>query len=227
MRICIFSDIHGNMEAMKGMFAATADADLYLFAGDIFGYFYEQKQIIDCLRHKRNVLAIRGNHESNYLCCQQEKQTLIENYGSSYNAVLTKEQCAYIEELPDFLEVELAGKRFGIFHGGYEDYLNQRIYPDSDISAELICAKYDYVILGHTHYRFLRRVQETVVINPGSLGQPRDGKGFSYCILHTDTGYCEFKTVKIDLQGLLAEVRQRDFDRKVCKYLHDKYGGIA
>lgn len=225
MRICIFSDIHGNIDALNRMLEADADADYFIFAGDIFGYFYEQKQIIDWLQNKRNLLAVRGNHDNNFLDSEQEKQELIDRYGSSYCTVLTKEQSAYIKGLPPCLEVELEGKHFGIFHGGFADYLNQRIYPDSDLNMEAIKGKYDYLILGHTHYRFLRIEENTMIINPGSLGQPRDGKGFSYCILHTDDNYCEFKTVNINTKSLLAEVREKDSNRSVCKYLHDKYGG--
>lgn len=225
MKICIFSDVHGNMEALERMLEMDGDADYFIFAGDIVGYFYEQTQIIECFQKIKNLFAVKGNHEYNFLSKKQNRQELVEQYGSSYGVKLSKEQIEYIEGLPEWMEIKLDGKWFGIFHGGIEDYLNQRVYPDSKIDIGLYHEKYDYLILGHTHYRLLRKEKNTLIINPGSLGQPRDGKGFSYCILDTDNDRCEYKNVKIDIQKLLNEVKKYDSDREVCRYLHEKYGG--
>lgn len=226
MKICIFSDVHGNLEALEKMFEAEGDAECFIFAGDIVGYFYEQKRIIECFQRTKNLLAVKGNHDYNFLDKEQDKKELVEQYGSSYSVKLSKEQMEYIRKMPEWMEIEIAGKRFGIFHGGIEDYMNQRVYPDSKIDIDLYQQKYDYIILGHTHYRLFRKEKDTLVINPGSLGQPRDGDGFSYCILNTDNDSCEYKNVKVDIQKLLQEVDKYDSGREVCRYLHEKYGGV-
>ena len=224
MRICIFSDIHGNFQAFEKMLEAERDTTHFLFAGDIFGYFYEQAEIIDRMTCQKNLFAVKGNHDVNYLQDGRNNRELADRYGSSYNTILSGSQRNYLENLPEYLELELGGKRFGIFHGGYEDHLNQRIYPDSNMETAPIAGKYDYLILGHTHYRFIRKEKDLVIINPGSLGQPRDGKGFSYCVLNTENSFCEFKTVSINMKSLLDQVSQKDADRKVCDYLYKKYG---
>ncbi|MDE2697183.1 MAG: metallophosphoesterase family protein [Chloroflexota bacterium] len=46
----------------------------------------------------------------------------------------------------------------------------------------------DYVVYEHTHYEFVHRVNSTVVINPGSAGEPRNGFRVSYAILDTQSG---------------------------------------
>lgn len=229
MKLCIFSDVHGNFRSYEKMMESERNVDCFIFAGDIFGYFYDQAEIIDSMMNLKNLYAVKGNHDLSYLHSGGENPELTDRYGSSCRTVLPERQRSYLESLPEFLETEISGKRLGIFHGGPGDYLNQRIYPDSDmetcINAEALAEKYDYLILGHTHYGFLRREKDLTVINPGSLGQPRDGKGFRYCVLDTDRGLCEFKTVSVPLKPLLDQVRIRDGNHRVCEYLWKKYGG--
>lgn len=228
MRVCIFSDIHGNIEALNKMYEAEySETDFFIFAGDIFGYFYEQSQIIDILMSDRKLFAVMGNHDFNYIQFRQtpDREWLIDRYGSSYNTSLSKEQLSYLTHLPDHLELTIDGKHFGIFHGGFQDHLNQRIYPDTPPPVGFPEGRYDYFIIGHTHYGFVRREGAATIINPGSLGQPRDQKGFGYCILNVSNGTYQFKTVDVDTQALLDSVAQRDAGRSIYSYLKQKLGG--
>lgn len=224
MRICVFSDIHGNYDAFEKMLATEqGNVDSFIFAGDILGYFYGQSKIIRDMMKMPDLLAVKGNHDKYYLS-QGDKTHLIDKYGSSHTFVLPAEQTDFIESLPDFFEITIQGKRIGIFHGGPDDYTEQRIYPDSDIDFGVWQEVYDIVILGHTHYRLKRQAGNTLIINPGSLGQPRDGEGFSYCILDLDDNSCCFKTVEADVDELLSQVKEHDEGRTVCTYLCKKYG---
>ena len=225
MRICIFADIHGNIDALEKMLdCETGETDLFIFAGDIWGYFYGQKEIIDIFMSMPNLVAIKGNHEKFYLS-GKKMEKLTDKYGSSYKIHLTNNQQRYIEKLPNKVELIIKGKHIGVFHGGPYDYLEQRLYPDSLAYIDQIIKEfnYDYLILGHTHYQVFYKTKGTIVINPGSLGQPRDGKGFSYCLLNTETGSCTYKNVDIEISKLLKLVEEKDADKYVLKYLKNKY----
>lgn len=225
MRICVFSDVHGNYEAFQKMLSAESEnAELFIFAGDVFGYFYNQKEILRDMMKMPALLAVKGNHDEYYLS-QTDKKQLIDKYGSSYTSVLLAEQVDFLKSLPDFMETTIGGKRIGIFHGGPDDCLEQRIYPDSEAGLEVWQEKYDIVILGHTHYRLEKKAGNTLIINPGSLGQPRDGEGFSYCVLDLDNTSCCFKTVNVNVDELLSQVKKYDEGRTVHSYLVKKYGG--
>ena len=223
MKICVFSDIHGNYEALNKMLQAECEnVEMFIFAGDIFGYFYNQSEIIQKLMKIHNLLAVKGNHDHYYLT-QMDKTNLKDRYGSSYDSFLTTEQMDFIALLPDHIKTTIQGKKVGIFHGGPDNYMEQRIYPDSEMDFGLLQREYDFVIFGHTHYGFVRKVGNTLILNPGSLGQPRDGKGFCYCILDLeDFSYC-FKKVKVDVDELLSQVKEKDGDKSVCTYLMNKY----
>ena len=85
MKICAFSDIHGNIEAFDKMISnETGNVDAYIFAGDIWGYFYDQSEIIDRLSAITNLYAVKGNHDEYYLG-REITPELINKYGSSYS----------------------------------------------------------------------------------------------------------------------------------------------
>ncbi|MBD5540927.1 MAG: metallophosphoesterase family protein [Lachnospiraceae bacterium] len=227
MRICIFSDIHGNRDALERMLDEEKEnVDLFIFAGDIFGYFYSQREIIDILMSMKNLIAVKGNHERNYLSGSIDND-LLDRYGSSYKIILSDSQLEYLRQLPDYLKISIFDKQFGIFHGGPDDYLDQRVYPDTEVKDKSNFERYEFLILGHTHYRFVKKIGRTLIINPGSLGQPRDGKGFSYCILDTQNEKCQFKSVEVDIQKLLSQVRKLDLEREVYSYLERKYRKVS
>lgn len=224
MRLCLFSDIHGNIDAMEKMLDAELyETDLFLFIGDIFGYFYDQKKVIDILMSLKNLIAVKGNHEKNYLDGFMREE-MIDKFGNSYNTALSDIQRDYLRQLPEYLEILIDNKRFGIFHGGPKDHLEQRIYPNTEIKDRASYEQYEFLILGHTHYRLQKKSGGTTIINPGSLGQPRDGKGFSYCVLDTKSGASVFKSVNIAVHDLLSQVRRIDAGKTVCSYLEKNIG---
>lgn len=100
------------------------------------------------------------------------------------------------------------------------------MYPDTDVNESLY-HPYDFVILGHTHYQMYRKPDRTVLLNPGSLGQPRDGKGYSYCVLDTETGKCRFQIVDADQTALVGELVEAMENSKLVQYLKGKMGGIV
>lgn len=246
MKMCIFADVHGNSIAWQSMYKREKDnVDAFYFLGDIFGYFHDQSTIIDDFIMDSRVHAIMGNHDDYYLRyfekltpaqlksvdnivdnVQDVESDLVNRYGSSYRQRYSNAQKKYISGLPIYLILESDGKRIGFFHGGPGDYLEQRIYPDTEMTADAVIDTYeelDYIFLGHTHYRMDRMKGQCRVINPGSLGQPRDGKGFSYGIFDTVTGEFEFKTVESEIDMLIKETSILDGDTAAYKYLTEKY----
>ncbi len=229
MKLCIFSDIHGNIAALNKMLEREQlNIDYYLFLGDIFGYFYGQAAIIDKFMNIKNLWAVKGNHDENYIELLQGNREkgdeLADKYGSSYFLPLSLEQEEYIRQLPSCLDIEIGGQLFGLFHGGPLNYLEQRIYPNTQMDYRI--EKYDVLLLGHTHYRLAKKIGKTWIINPGSLGQPRDGKGFSYLILESEDRTYEFRSVEIDTLELIAQMREKDSGRKVFSYIKRKYMGL-
>ena len=206
MKFVIFSDIHGNQHAFKEFLKMLVmeDADKVIFCVDIMGYYYGQEEIVCQLQRMNNLLAVRGNHDefainiSNGLL---DKKCIISRYGQSYRYI-TNNVKSYIESLPNIIEFEIDGVNYAIMHGYPIDYLNGRIYPVDDITEQLINGykKYNVVFCGHTHFRMDRTSGKTRIINPGSLGQQRDGKGFCYAVYNTVSGNLKYKEVNCKLK---------------------------
>lgn len=192
MRYIVFSDIHGNVSALEAMVKCIRfeNVDGFIFCGDIIGYFYEQEKIIKYLSDWGNSLyAVLGNHDYNYLTGLNQAESsekLARQYGKSYTEKLTAVALSFLQRLPSVCSCIIDNKKVLVVHGDPINCLSGRIYPDTVIMKEKVYSRYDVVFLGHTHYRMIRTCGKTLVINPGSLGQPRDGKGFSYCIFDFD-----------------------------------------
>lgn len=222
MKICFFSDIHGNSYAFDEFISDSSklDIDQYIFCGDIFGYYYEQDVVITKLSRIKNLYCIKGNHDQNYLnvCLGlDDENRLINKYGNSYKNIVKKvsiENKIFIENMKDTLELNYEGKNIGIFHGSPMEVLNGRVYPDTEILEPYEYQKYDYVILGHTHYRMVRYDNATTVINPGSVGQARDKNGFSFVTLSIPDGKIIFHEIEWDKRKLVKDIEMYDKGNK-------------
>lgn len=218
MKICFFSDIHGNNYAFDEFinYSLNLDIDQYVLCGDIFGYYYGQNDIISKLRNIVNLYSIKGNHDINYLniCLKLESEKIfIDKYGSSYKNIAKKISVAnhnFIENMADYLELNFNDIKIGIFHGSPINHLSGRVYPDTEITEFDIYKNYDYIILGHTHYRMLRNLGLTVIINPGSIGQPRDKNGSSFATLTLPSGEIQFYQIKWEKSKLVSEIKKND-----------------
>lgn len=218
MKICFFSDIHGNLYALEEFLTKSKELEIdqYIFCGDIFGYYYEQDAVISKLKNINGLFSLKGNHDQYYLdiCLGLENEDrLVKKYGSSYKNITTKisvENKKFVENMMDSLVFNFGGKRIGVFHGSPMDPGNGRVYPDTDLLESDGYTNYDYVVLGHTHYRMVRHIGSTTVINPGSIGQPRDKNGFSFVTLTIPNGEIEFHEITWNKNELVKDIEIND-----------------
>ncbi len=222
MKICFFSDIHGNIFSFKEFLKdiKDRDIDLIVFGGDFFGYYYYVNEIIDEVR-KRNIISILGNHDRYFLDLLENKideNWLISKYGNTYKNIInriSKANLKYILNLPIKYEIKYNELKIGFFHGSPDEPLWGRIYPDTDIKTLNKIEEYNIVFLGHTHHKMIKKAGNTIIINPGSLGQQRDGKGTSYVLFDTETLDTKFIIVEYNVYELIEKINlyDRDNDR--------------
>ena len=207
----MFSDVHGNVDALRKMIDVEGEEGNYLFCGDLAGYYYDALECMYELKRIHLVAAVRGNHDQYYIDafsnCERTNELCIK-YGNSYK-YKSKELFEYMLELPVTVEMNANNKIAIIQHGSLSNRLEGRWYPDTEIEIPK-ASEAIFVVCGHTHYRMHRIINGLQIINPGSLGQPRDGMGFSYCILETDSMEVEFRNVSIDLNYLERRIKRED-----------------
>ncbi len=215
MKIGIFADIHGNIYAFEKIWEELKkeSCDLCVFAGDICGYYYYQNEIIEKLRSIKELVAVIGNHDSLFLKILNDEGLEVQysaKYGKSLSFLkqnITAENLRFLKKLPN--KVMLRENNIGIFHGSPWKPLDEYIYSDSllDKFEEL---PYKIVILGHTHIPMNKTVGHLRIINPGSVGQPRDYRDASFAVFNTATDDVLFKRVRYDTETLIKDIRARN-----------------
>ena len=185
MRIAILSDIHGNIDALSAVISAAAfqECELYINAGDAIGYYLEPAKVIEKLI-EFSFISIKGNHEEMLQKAASSKTLLAEitlKYGVGHQICfdkLSEHQLEYLFDLPFTSKIQTPQGNIEVFHGSPTDS-SEYVYPDSNL--EKIATQIPYgckwLILGNTHWPMMRSIGGTTVINPGSVGQARNGSG--------------------------------------------------
>ena len=217
MKLCFFTDIHGNKPAFEAFCSEieSKNPDQIIFGGDFIGYYYNAQEIISTIREK-GWHCLLGNHDKMFLDMldgQLDEQYVTKRYGNSYliaKETISKSNIDFLRALSSSFEIQTNNMRIGFFHGGPKDFLNERLYPDTDLSYMEENCSYDYIFAGHTHHKMIRKVGNCTVINHGSAGQQRDGKGTSYVLFDTVTGEIELCSFTYDMTELIEQIKQYD-----------------
>ena len=183
MRLGLISDIHCNAAALDiALERMGGQVDEVLCAGDAIFQFRFSNQVIRTLRDI-GAHVVLGNHEDVVLGPQGER---VRSHPDTDPELLR-----WLAQQPRRIDTELGGKKLTMFHATPEEGPYDYIYGTSPRMREFGELGADYVIYGHTHYELVHRVNSTLVINPGSTGEPRNPRnGFrvSYAILDTQSG---------------------------------------
>ncbi|MEA1994318.1 MAG: metallophosphoesterase family protein [Euryarchaeota archaeon] len=169
--ITVISDIHGNLEALEEVLA-HAEGDIYC-CGDFVGYGPNPNEVIElCI--ERNVQGVMGNHDHAVLHEPRGFNVHAQRAISWTNSVLNQESRKFLKELQFGLTMEKGGKKISIYHGSPTS-ITQYLYPSyPDSYFRKFLYGIDILMLGHTHIPMTKTIGNKLVLNPGSVGQPRD-----------------------------------------------------
>lgn len=219
MKLALLGDIHGNADALRAALAAASlsGADELFITGDLVGYYFAPREVLELLQPWRRQV-VRGNHEDMLKTARSDQASLVEvdvRYGSGLRTAieqLSEEQLDELCSLPHPLKHEVDGCKILLCHGAPWDN-EYYVYPDAQ--AELLdrCAvqEFDLVVLGHTHYPMQHRIGDTLLVNPGSVGQPRNRQpGAHWALFDTTTRSVEFHHEQYDASRLVQECQQRN-----------------
>ena len=186
MKLGIVADVHCNIEGLRLALELMGPVDELLCAGDALYQFRFSNDVIALLR-ERGARYILGNHERVLLGPWGE--------GARSSPNVQRELLDYAAGQPYQLETRVNGRKLVMVHGSPFDPHDEYLYPNSPNLGKLAQIEADFLILGHTHYHMAQQVGRTLVINPGSAGEPRDHRnGFrlSCAVLDTQSGEVTF-----------------------------------
>jgi putative phosphoesterase len=175
-RIALIADAHSNLPALESVVAEIRRMGIarILHAGDVVGYNAFPNEVIS-LFIREGIESVRGNHD--IACITGDwsgfGQVAAEAEEWTYKR-LSVQSSDYLMGMREHLETDVGGLRFSVHHGSPFNP-DEYVMHDAASSDLLRKAKADVLVLGHTHWPFVAKVGRGYVINPGSVGQPRDG----------------------------------------------------
>ncbi len=217
MRVLVLSDIHSNLEALRAVLRDAGAVDATWCLGDLVGYGPQPNECVELLRQcEPNVLCIAGNHD----CAAIDKLDISIFSADAERAVLwTREQlsastASYLEGLPE----RLTWGDVTLVHGSPGEPMWEYLVSAARALENFPLLKTRYCLIGHSHVPlvFVEATQpglpnghvmlpgerislgeRRMFLNPGSVGQPRDGnRDASYVLLDTETGRADYCRVE-------------------------------
>ncbi len=243
MKYAILTDIHGNFEALEKVLAKTDElgAEKIVNLGDLVGYYTQPNECVDLIR-SREAISIMGNHD--VVACERIEPIYFNPTAAQAilwaRDQLTPENKEYLAELPDQRKIL---EHIMIVHGSVRDRDEYLLFrPEIELSFAALENNHPgvtIVFFGHTHRRIhfekekdklfaatsgdrlSMREGSAYLINPGSVGQPRDGDPrAAFCMFDSDAGEITFHRVPFDIDKVAAAVRKMPFGEPLAQRLY-------
>jgi putative phosphoesterase len=217
MQVGVISDIHGNKVALDAVLSDMPPVDALVCAGDVVGYNPWHADCVAVVRN-RGVPTVTGNHDRAVAGGGTFGFNSTAGAGVRHaRETLTDEQIGWLDSLPDSRR-EFDG-RLRIVHG-HPDDPDRYTFPDE--FAPTLLGEEDALVLGHTHVQGHEQFDDGVVLNPGSVGQPRDGDPrAAYAILDLAERTVHERRVSYDIERVKHEIESADLPERLASRLEE------
>jgi diadenosine tetraphosphatase ApaH/serine/threonine PP2A family protein phosphatase len=237
MRIAVLSDIHSNLAALEAVLSDLPAVDEAWVLGDTVGYGPQPNEVIVALQ-ALGARSVLGNHDGAAVGTvdtrpfNPDARRAIEWTVE----VIDANSRAYLASLP---EVRTDGDLTAV-HGSPRNPIWEYIFSD-EVAADCLAEfETQLCLFGHTHVPIVFVAAGTddveplaslpdlpvelrgrrALINPGSVGQPRDGNpAASYAILDTDAGRVDFRRVRYDIDRTQRLMRDAGLPPRLAERL--------
>ena len=240
MRYAILSDIHANHDALDAVIGALKNdgIDRYVCLGDVVGYGAEPQRCIDTVRELCSDV-VAGNHD--FACVEKTNIEFFNAFAKEATLwtrkAVNKEGKKWLENLPLVMDV---GDDFTIVHGTlYSPPLVDYIQTSFDAYLSLQVLQKKICFLGHSHVPISFFMGEAityslepvvklepevkVLINVGSVGQPRDDNPqASYAVYDTEKETVEIRRQEYDVEAAVKKIQDAGLPEVLGERL--KYG---
>lgn len=229
MKVILISDLHGSIENIRQVLY-KGEYDKLLFAGDMFGYFPFNTEIINLFKEKQ-VEYIIGNHDI-YFIRELFPRLFEEKFGDISIKMLTSDEynnkygvlfedklrlnnldVEFFRNASFSKKVVIDDINFLICHGSPMNAFNEYIYPDYT-SFDNLYSKFDFdiLVMGHTHKKLFDNTYKRYILNPGSCTIPRGELKPTY--IEIDTSLYEFKFIELE-----QKIRFKNISKSKIKLL--------
>jgi predicted phosphodiesterase len=236
MRIAVLSDIHGNLPALEAVLAALGPYDAVWQLGDVVGYGPQPDEVVALLAAE-HALGVRGNHDSAAI-----GQLDTDSFNDDARVAVEWTAAQMAPQTRDWLSalpLRSVDEPFTLVHGSPRDPTWEYVYSASIARANFAAFTTRHCLVGHTHIPLVLRQHggrvegtrvtdgqihalgdERLIVNPGSVGQPRDGDPrASAMILDTDAQTVEWRRITYPIAQVQRLMTQSNLPQRLITRL--------
>ena len=223
VKILVLSDIHANWYALEAILAKEA-YDSLIFLGDAVDFGPNPRKCIRFLMnsYKGAFWGVRGDHDHAMAygigCgCSTELSSLSNITRDWGESILTSEEVGFLRRLPLDNRFSIDGLNFYLVHDPHKEKALRDInsYEMREFDSENEC---DFILIGHSHKPFIKRLGSTTVLNPGSAGQPMDfNPRASYAVI--ENGEATIKRIKYDIERTVRDLEKSSLPKDAIRSL--------
>jgi protein phosphatase len=209
MKIVVISDLHSNFDALSTL--PELGDELWVL-GDLVNYGPMPAEVVAFVRDHSEIV-IRGNHDHAVGFdvdprCTPRYAEMAESTMQYSKANLDSDATSFLRGLPFTRLIERDDHKFFLCHAIPSNPLYGYCFEDSDLwSKELEQVDADFLLVGHTHTPFIRKIGGTTIVNPGSLGQPKTGKADA-CYAVWEDGKFRLKQFAYPVERAVQRIEQ-------------------
>ncbi|WP_136600566.1 metallophosphoesterase family protein [Salinigranum halophilum] len=217
MRLGLISDVHGNRVALEAVLDDMPAVDRLLCAGDVVGYNPWPAECVAAVRG-RDVPTVMGNHDRAVASETSFGFNSMAQAGVEYaREHLDESALAWLARLPD--ERTLLDGRVKVVHGHPADP-DRYTYP-TDFAPGMLDGE-ELLVMGHTHVQHHAVFSEGMLVNPGSVGQPRDGNpDAAYAIVDLAERVVTEHRVSYDVDRVATAIEEAGLPRRLGQRLSE------
>jgi len=207
MKVLILSDIHANYPALEAVLNTEKDYDKLIFLGDVVDYGPHPKECLEFIKNKADYYVI-GNHDNalgnntdcNSMGTFREFSIATREW---HKTLLDENDKKFLRSMPVMCKAHFGEKSFFLSHasplGDISKYLN-----NDELEKEVKLLSHEFILLGHTHIQYIKFLQDSLVLNPGSVGLSREISKACYAIYENDDFI--IKAVDYDVQTTINDL---------------------
>ncbi len=234
MRVLVISDIHANFTALEAVLKDASEVDETWCLGDLVGYGPDPNAVVEEVREIKNLTCLLGNHDVAVI-----GRIPFEAFNGGarqaleyHEKVLSADNMEFLRSLPQNLKVR---EDTSLVHGSPRDSVWEYIL--NTLSARLNFDHFTtpWCMVGHSHLQCMFRhnavndrvtlepirpgelvqLKPRLIMNPGSVGQPRDrDPRAAYAIYDTEAKTWEPRRVKYDIEAVQKRIREAKLPEK-------------
>lgn len=227
MQILIISDIHANLTALEAVLNAAGEFDAVWCLGDLVGYGPDPNEVVQTVRKLPNLQCLIGNHDAAALDQIDPSAFNLEarQAVSWTQNTLTGESLAFLQSLPEKLEVE----EVTLCHGSPRYPIWEYLLDTRTATLNFSHLSTPYCFVGHTHLPVVYKLDDSgessqlyipepntifelkchSIVNPGSVGQPRDrDPRAAFALYHPEENTWNYRRIEYDIQSVQSRMAQ-------------------